>query len=292
MTPVTTTPRIDAHQHFWRMARGDYGWLTPALGAIYRDFSPDDVAPHLAAHGISASILVQAAPTEAETAFMLEIADTTAFVAGVVGWTEFTAPDAPAAIARLAAHPLLVGLRPMVHDIADDDWLARADLAPAFETMIAYDLVFDALLKPRHLRRLLPVLERHPQLRVVIDHAAKPEIGAGNDDAWRNDIAAAAQFPNVACKLSGLATEAPAGWTIDDIKPYADHLLRCFGAERLIWGSDWPVVTLAADYGRWFSTAQQLMSSLDAAAQARVFGGNAATTYLAQRGKSVAHYDG
>ena len=173
------TPRIDAHQHFWRIARGDYAWLTPALGAIYRDFDPDDLAPHLAAHGIAATILVQAAPTHAETAFLLDLADKTAFVAGVVGWTEFAAPDADAAIARLAADPLLVGLRPMVQDIADDDWLTRAELAPAFDAMIAHQLVFDALLTPRHLRRLIPVLERHPHLRVIVDHAAKPAIGTG-----------------------------------------------------------------------------------------------------------------
>src|SRR6188768_3556516 len=122
------TPRIDAHQHFWRIARGDYAWLTPAQGAIYRDFNPDDLAPHLAAHKIAATILVQAAPTDAETAFLLDLADNTAFVAGVIGWTEFAAPDAAAAIAKLAANPLLVGLRPMVQDIDDDDWLAREDL--------------------------------------------------------------------------------------------------------------------------------------------------------------------
>lgn len=281
-------PRIDAHQHFWRLARGDYAWLTPALGAIYRDFGPDDLAPHLAAHGIAASILVQAAPTHAETAFLLDLADRTPFVAGVVGWTEFAAPDAAAMIARLAAHPHLVGLRPMVQDIADDDWLARAGLAPAFEAMIAHRLVFDALLKPRHLRRLIAVLERHPQLRVVIDHAAKPVIGGGADAAWRSGIAAVAQFPGVACKLSGLVTEAPANWTVEDLRPYAEHLLACFGADRLIWGSDWPVLNLAADYGRWISTSSQLMAGLDESAQARVFGGNAAGMYLSHRGKAIA----
>lgn len=288
MTADIKTPRIDAHQHFWRMARGDYGWLTPALGVIYRDFGPEDLAPYLADHGIDASILVQAAPTEAESAFLLDIADTTPFVAGVVGWTEFTAPAAAAAIARLASHPLLVGLRPMVQDIVDDDWLAAPQLAPAFEAMVAHRLVFDALLKPRHLRRLIPVLERHPQLRVVVDHAAKPAIVSGDDATWRDDIAAVAQFPDVACKLSGLVTEAPAHWTIDDIRPYTDHLLACFGPERLIWGSDWPVVTLAADYGRWITTAEQLMAGLDISARSQVFGGNAAAMYLSHRGKAIA----
>ena len=282
------TSRIDAHHHFWRIARGDYSWLTPALGAIYRDFDPEDLAPHLAAHGIAATILVQAAPTHAETAFLLDLADKTAFVAGVVGWTEFAAPGAEATIARLAADPLLVGLRPMVQDIDDDDWLMRAELAPAFDAMIAHQLVFDALLKPRHLRRLIAVLERHPQLRVVVDHAAKPAIGSGADAAWRSDIAAVAQFSNVACKLSGLVTEAPANWTVDDLRPYAEHLLTCFGAERLIWGSDWPVVNLAADYRRWISTAEQLMAGLDASAQSLVFGGNAVGIYLSRRGKTIA----
>ena len=282
------TSRIDAHHHFWRIARGDYSWLTPALGAIYRDFNPEDLAPHLAAHGIAATILVQAAPTHAETAFLLDLAEKTAFVAGVVGWTEFAAPDAEATIARLAADPLLVGLRPMVQDMDDDDWLMRAELAPAFDAMIAHQLVFDALLKPRHLRRLIAVLERHPQLRVVVDHAAKPAIGSGADAAWRSDVAAVAQFSNVACKLSGLVTEAPANWTVDDLRPYAEHLLTCFGAERLIWGSDWPVVNLAADYRRWISTAEQLMAGLDASAQSLVFGGNAVGMYLSHRGKTIA----
>ena len=282
------TSRIDAHHHFWRIARGEYSWLTPALGAIYRDFDPEDLAPHLATHGIAATILVQAAPTHAETAFLLDLAEKTAFVAGVVGWTEFAAPDAGSTIAGLAADPLLVGLRPMVQDMDDDDWLMRAELAPAFDAMIAHQLVFDALLKPRHLRRLIAVLERHPQLRVVVDHAAKPAIGSGADAAWRSDIAAVAQFSNVACKLSGLVTEAPANWTVDDLRPYAEHLLTCFGAERLIWGSDWPVVNLAADYRRWISTAEQLMAGLDASAQSLVFGGNAVGIYLSRRGKTIA----
>ncbi|MBR1221960.1 amidohydrolase family protein [Bradyrhizobium sp. U87765 SZCCT0131] len=280
--------RIDAHQHVWRLSRGDYGWLTPALGPIYRDFTPDDLAPHLAAHDIAATILVQAAPTAAETAFLLDIARTTDFVAGVVGWTDFDAPDAPAAIAGLAANPLLVGLRPMVQDIADDDWLARAALASAFDAIVAQNLVFDALLKPRHLPRLIAALDRHPQLAVVIDHGAKPAIGGDDDDAWRAGIAAAARYPNVACKLSGLVTEAPAHWQIDDLRPYVEYLLTCFGPQRLIWGSDWPVVTLAADYGRWVAAAEHLMAPLDDEARAAVFGGNARRIYLAHRGKPIA----
>ncbi len=170
---------IDAHQHFWRIARGDYGWLTPALAAIYRDFGPADLAPILARHGIDATILVQAAPTVAETRFLLDLAGETPFVAGVVGWAPFAAADAADRIARLAEEPKLVGLRPMVQDEADDDWLIRPALGPAFDAMIAHGLVFDALVLPRHLPRLLRVLERHPDLVVVVDHGAKPRIRDG-----------------------------------------------------------------------------------------------------------------
>ncbi len=144
---------IDAHQHFWQLARGDYGWLTPELVPLYRDFMPDDLASLLSHNNIDGTILVQAAPTIAETKFLLEIADATPFVLGVVGWIDFSAPTAVKDIARLAQHPKLVGLRPMIQDIADDDWMLQADLTPAFEAMIDADLTFDALVLPRHLSR-------------------------------------------------------------------------------------------------------------------------------------------
>jgi L-fuconolactonase len=173
----------------------------------------------------------------------------------------------------------------MVQDMDDDD-LMRAELTPAFDATIAHQLVFDALLKPRHLRRSSPC--SNGTSVACESTAAKPAIGSGADAAWRSDVAAVAQFPNVACKLSGLVTEAPSNWTVDDLRPYVEHLLTCFGAERLIWGSDWPVVNLAADYRRWISTAEQLMAGLDASAQSRVFGGNAAGMYLSHRGKTIA----
>lgn len=271
---------IDSHQHFWRIDRGDYGWLTPTLAPIYRDFGPDELAPVLARHGIAHTILVQAAPTLDETRYLLGVARTTPFVAGVVGWIDFDASDAPDTIARLAADPLLVGLRPMVHDIEDDDWLARRELAPVFEAMIAHGLVFDALVRPRHLVRLAHVLERHPALPVVVDHAAKPTIGADSNDGWLRDLAEIAAHPQVVCKLSGLLTEAPAGCDADMLRPYVDALLAVFGTDRLLWGSDWPVVELAGGYDRWRSITQDVLASIDAAARANVLGINAARTYL------------
>ena len=277
--------RIDAHQHYWRIDRRDYGWLTPALGAIYRDFLPEHLAPILKRNGIDRTIAVQAAPTVAETEFLLGLARETASIAGIVGWVDFAASDAPATIARLAREHALVGLRPMVQDIADDDWLLRPELAPSFGALIEHGLVFDALVLPRHLARLARLVVRYPQLTVVIDHGAKPPIreGIGGLDPWRSDIAALAASRRVHCKLSGLVTEAAAGWQIEDLKPCVDHLLNVFGAEKLIWGSDWPVVERGGGYDRWRAASLSLLEALDARACEAVLGRNAAQVYL-QRG--------
>ncbi|MGJ8627978.1 MAG: amidohydrolase family protein [Sulfitobacter sp.] len=268
---------IDAHQHFWQIARGDYGWLTPDLEPLYRDFMPDDLAPHLLEHDIDGTILVQAAPTVAETEFLLEIADKTPFVLGVVGWADFTAESAADDIARLAQHPKLVGLRPMIQDIADDDWMLRADLAPAFEAMIKADLTFDALVLPRHLPQLRDLLSCYPKLRTVIDHAAKPEIAGGHFDDWARNIAAIAEESEAFCKLSGLLTEAGNDWTTTNLSPYIAHLLNEFGPKRLVWGSDWPVLTIAAEYRTWVELAKSFI--LNDSAKAAVFGSNAANLY-------------
>ncbi|SFC93423.1 L-fuconolactonase [Bosea sp. CRIB-10] len=278
--------RIDAHQHFWSLARGDYGWLTPALGVIHRDFGPADLAPLLAAHGIERTILVQAAPTRAETTYLLDIAATTPFVAGAVGWTDFDAPDVAEHIAILAGDPLLVGLRPMVQDIAEDNWLMHPALAPAFEAMTAHGLVFDALLKPRHIPAMLTVLERHPDLACVIDHGAKPDLVSGDLAAWRDGMIALAAHPGLTCKLSGLVTEAGPDWALETLRPVVEHLLATFGPERLIFGSDWPVVTLRASYAQWFEAAEALLGDLTDAQRTAVFGGNAAKLYLSRRGRS------
>lgn len=276
---------IDAHQHFWRLARGDYGWLTADFGPIYRDFGSEDLQAHLATHGIAQTILVQAAPTVAETHFMLEIAERTPFVAGVVGWVDFTAKDAPETIAALAKHPLLVGLRPMVQDIADDNWLLRDDLAPALEAMIAHELVFDALVLVKHLPRLAVLAERYPRLRIVIDHGAKPQIRDRAFDAWRDAIAPLAAGQRIMCKLSGLVTEALPDWGTDDVTPYCRELLSLFGPQRLIWGSDWPVVNLAGGYDRWREAAIAALAGLSDDDRDAILGGNAARLYLTTRGR-------
>jgi len=271
--------RIDAHQHFWRLARGDYGWLTPRLAPIYRDFGIEDLRPHLAVAGIAGTVLVQAAPTEAETEFMLAVAgESGGLVKAVVGWIDFEASDAPRRLERLARNALLRGVRPMMQDIPDTDWMLNPRLDPAFRAVIDLGLRFDALVQPRHLTNLRRLLDRYPGLDVVIDHAAKPRI-AGDREPWAADMRAIARETAAWCKLSGLVTEASATWTVADLQPYTDHLLACFGAERLIWGSDWPVVELAGGYGRWWTATEAVLRPLDRTGRERLLGENAVRFY-------------
>ena len=271
--------RIDAHQHFWTLARGDYGWLTSDLDAIYRDFTPDDLMPLLKAAGINSTVLVQAAPTVAETKFMLSLADQNAFIKGVVGWVDFEAIDVGVQIAALAAHPALVGLRPMIQDIADPLWMLDDRLSPAFEAVQRHDLTFDALTLPKHLGPLRQLLGRHPDMRVVINHGSKPLIKDAVLGDWSDNMSALARDTNAWCKLSGLVTEAAADWTIEDLRPYVDHLLNTFGPSRLIWGSDWPVCTLASSYERWCETTDTLLNQLSNDERQAIMGGNATRAY-------------
>jgi L-fuconolactonase len=274
------TIRIDAHQHLWKVSRGDYGWLSPdTLPTICRDFLPDDLHPLLQQARIDKSILVQAAESVAETEFLLELAAQSSFVAGVVGWVDFDAPDATAQIARLARDPRLVGLRPMLQDMPDERWILKPEFSNVMQTMQAHELRFDALIRPRHLPALLEFTERYPELRVVIDHAAKPSIATGDIDAWRDDMARLSRSRGVHCKLSGLATEAGPDWSARTLKPYVDVLIDCFGPKRLMWGSDWPVLLLAGEYQQWLQVAEELTAGLSVTERARVFGGTAAAFY-------------
>jgi L-fuconolactonase len=279
--------RIDSHQHFWRIARGDYGWLTAADHPhIYRDFPPSDLLPLLKDACIDKTILVQAAPSVAETEFLLELAERTPFVGGVVGWADFDAPDAAKTIDRLARNKSLKGLRPMIQDIADDDWMLSRHIAPAIAAMKASGLRFDALVKPRHLPNLRKFLERHHELPVVIDHGAKPDIAHRDIRQWETDIRAIVHETRAVCKLSGLVTEARKKCGTEDIRPTVDILCDAFGAERLMWGSDWPVVNEAWDaigvpepYTHWHAMAADLTRALPGAARERLFGGTAAEFY-------------
>lgn len=273
--------RVDAHQHFWRLGRGDYGWLTPAAGALYRDFEPEDLSMELAACGIGATVLVQAAPTEEETRFLLELARRHRVIGAVVGWVDFASPDAPQRIRSLlrAAGGRLKGLRPMVQDIEDTGWLARLCLDRTFEALVEHDLAFDALVKPIHLPVLTGRLRKHPGLRAVLDHGGKPDVSRAAASDWAADIEALARTTTACCKLSGLLTEAPPAAGAAELDFVVGTLFRHFGPGRIFWGSDWPVVTLRASYRRWLEMALELVQRHAPGHEDAVFALNATRFY-------------
>lgn len=295
-TSSITTLRIDAHQHFWRLARGDHGWLradVPALAPLLRDFQPADLQPLLAAHAVGQTVLVQAAPTEAETDELLGLASAHPAIGGVVGWVDLSRQDAVATLQRWAGHPRFKAVRPMLQDLPEADWIARAPHPDVMRALVDLGLRFDALVQPRHLAPLLRFAQAWPALPVMIDHAAKPPLASAWADAWagawvsewQQGLAALARQPQVMCKFSGLLTEAgPAASASVDaavaaLQPVWQHLLQHFGPGRLVWGSDWPVLTLAADYSRWVAVSEALIGCLPAADQALVWAGNARRFY-------------
>jgi len=276
--------QLDSHQHFWRPSRGDYGWLTPDLVPLYRDFVPGDLAPLLDRHGIAGTVLVQAAPTVAETEYLLAVAAKAPFVKGVVGWAGFDQPGGPADIERLAADPRLKGMRPMIQDIANPEWMLRPALAQSIAALEHSGLAFDALLRPEHLGSFKRFLKLYPNLPIVLDHGAKPAIAAGRLDAgpfdrWARDIREIARDRRLRCKISGLATEAPAGWQPADLDPYLDVLLESFGPARLMWGSDWPVVEMAGGYDLWRKTALDYLARLSEDERRAILGETAVAFY-------------
>jgi L-fuconolactonase len=271
---------VDAHHHVWTLARGDYAWLTPDLAAIYRDYSLTDLAPHLASAGVTTTVLVQAAPTVAETKFLLDVAQRSdGVVKGVVGWVDLAAPDAIPTRTRFARNGMLKSVRPMLQDLGDDAWILRADVGRTLAALPRIGLRFDALVRPTHLPGLLTMLDRHPDLAVVIDHGAKPDIENGAWEPWARLIRTAASHPRVRCKVSGLVTEAGPGWTIDRLRKYFDFLCEAFGPQLLMWGSDWPVLELAATYKSWYAATVALTAGWSAADRAALMGGTARRFY-------------
>jgi L-fuconolactonase len=263
---------IDAHVHLWQLGRNGCRWPTPDLAPIHRDFSLGDLRPLLAAAGVEGIILVQSQEDGADTDWLLGMA-ADALVLGVVGWVDFEAADAVAGIERLAGRDKLCALRPMVQDRAAE-WYDDPGLDAAFAAMAEHGLVLDALVRPAHLPALLRLAERHPQLDIVIDHAAKPDFH--RVDAWSRAIEPLSARPNVACKYSGLLTEVRPDHCPDEIDRAFHLLWSWFGADRLIWGSDWPVLNLAGSYAEWLGLAGQLVPRHHHAA---VFGGNARWIY-------------
>lgn len=269
---------IDSHQHFWRPHRNDYGWLTEDLEILYKNYEPEDLAPLLKTHKITGSILIQAAPSDAETDFLLALSDLHDSIKGVVGWVDFTHKNASHRISDLAKHPKLVGLRPMIQDIDDINWMLCPTVASALNLLSELGLVFDALVKPIHLKNLKILVDQHPNLKFVINHGAKPNIQAHQLNSWKQSIRTFKNNNNVTCKLSGLTTEAKINWQPNDLYPYMDTLFEVFGEDRILWGSDWPVSLLACTYEQWFNLCKSYLSHQPSAMN-KILGSNAIRIY-------------
>ncbi|OCT14674.1 amidohydrolase [Paenibacillus pectinilyticus] len=273
--------RIDAHQHYWKIDRGDYGWLSPKLPVLYRDFLPDDLTPHLGQNHLDQTIVVQAAPTLEETDYLLALSEHSDTIAGVVGWLDLDDPDYVVHYKKHSEHPNYVGFRIMIQEMAD----ARAILQPHFVEALRYfaseDVPVDLLVVAHQLEPVIELLELVPGLRAVIDHIAKPSIAAGVIEPWKSQMAAIAAHPNIYCKVSGMVTEAShTDWKQEDFTTYIQHILASFGTERVMFGSDWPVCLLAAGYEDVVDVVTHaLPEGWSEEANARLFGLNAKAFY-------------
>jgi L-fuconolactonase len=270
--------RIDAHQHFWQWSKG---WFSSPEAVLRRDYLPADLEPLLQAQGLDKSILVQTSPTVAETDFLLELAESSGFIAGVVGWLDLESPDFSNELEKYRRNRHFVAVRPMLQSLPQDDWILRPRVVESLSLIAQSGLAFDFLTYTRHLPYVLQVLEKVPQLRAVMDHLSKPEIMARKTQPWQDLMREVALHRNVYCKLSGMVTEAdPQNWTREQLSIYADHVMERFGPERVMFGSDWPVCLLAAGYEQVVTTARALVAnSLGSGAEETVFGANAARFY-------------
>ena len=267
---------IDAHQHFWQYSAAEYGWIDDAMAPLRRDFLPEELGREMTRTGVDACVAVQARQSIDETRWLLSLADAHAHIAGVVGWFDLQSPDVSAELDRWAPHPKLVGVRHIVQSEADDRFLMRPAFLRGIAQLEAFGLTYDLLIYPRHLPCAVEFVSRFERQRFMLDHLAKPDIRGGERETWARDLRRLAACPQVCAKLSGLVTEADwTHWTSDQIRPYLDVAFECFGADRLMIGSDWPVCTVAADYARTLDVVREYLSALPPGDRAAVLGGNA-----------------
>ncbi|MGW3632086.1 amidohydrolase family protein [Streptomyces sp. NPDC005122] len=276
--------RVDAHHHVWDLSVRDQDWITgPGLRPLRRNFTADDLRPEAAAAGIGRTVLVQTVTVAEETPEFLGLARRSDLIAGVVGWTDLTRPDVADELARLRELPggrYLKGIRHQVQGEPDPEWLLRPDVRRGLAAVAAAGLVYDLVVLPHQLPGCVRAALDHPELTFVLDHLGKPPIAAGALDPWAGHVRELAALPNTVGKLSGLVTEADlAKWTVDDLRPYAETALAAFGPGRLMFGSDWPVCTLAASYAQVVAATEELTDVLDEGERADVFGGTALRVY-------------
>lgn len=271
---------IDSHHHLWEIGRFEYPWMPGPGHVLHRTFLPEDLEPSLDRHGVGKTVIVQANQSVEETQWLLGHAEKHPFVAGVVGWVDLKDPGVGRVLDDLAQNPQFKGVRHVWHDEPDDAWILQPEVIRGLKEVATRGLTYDFLTFPRHLRYIPEVLARVPGLRTVVDHISKPPIASHAMEPWRGELRKVAEIPGVYCKLSGMVTEADtAHWTIEDLRPYTEAVIEMFGCRRLMYGSDWPVCTVAASYDEVFETAQALLSDACEEDRRAVWGENAREFY-------------
>ena len=273
--------RIDAHQHFWKYSKEEYGWMqTAGLEMLRRNFLPQDLQMEMDDVDIEGVIAVQARQTLDETRWLLELAEKHVFIKGVVGWIPLASPEVTAALTEFSDSTLLRGVRHVLHDEKDDHYMLRPRFNEGIALLKECNLVYDILIFDRHLPQTIQFVDMHPEQPFVLDHMAKPRIAEGEIEPWETNIRELARRPQVTCKVSGMVTEADwTRWSVEALKPYFDVVLEAFGPDRLMFGSDWPVCLVAAEYQKWAEAAEDLADGLSDDEFKALFGGTAARVY-------------
>ncbi|MBI3855633.1 MAG: amidohydrolase family protein [Planctomycetes bacterium] len=272
---------IDAHQHFWQRGRFKDAWLDePKHKPISGSYLPEDLAPLLHWNGVDGSVFVQTQHDVEENRWALDLAKKNPFILGVVGWVDLAGPKCEEQVVEFKAEKKFVGVRHITQGEPDDDFIVRDDVVRGLKVLEKHKVPFDLLFHVKHLKHAATLAKKLPNLPMVIDHLAKPRIKDHVTEGWIEPLRAAAKFPNVHCKLSGMVTEADwKAWSVADLKPYVDAALEAFGPDRSMYGSDWPVCLLAAPYPKVFGALQELLAKLSEAERAKIFGGTAAKFY-------------
>ncbi len=274
---------IDSHQHFWQVGRFDYPWMSAELGVLYQDYLPADLEPVLEQRGVDKTVLVQASNSLEETRWLLSLAEQNPAIAGVVGWLDLRSETLAQELDELVAHPKFKGVRHLVESEPADDWLTQPSVIRGLQTLGKSGVSYDLLVHTRHLKYARTVADQCPELRLVVDHMAKPPIARNEISEWAIEIKELAAYENVWCKLSGLVTEADwKSWRVEDLQPFVDQALEYFGVERMMFGSDWPVCLLAATYDQVLDAAHLLVRDLHSEERDRIFRKNAIEFYRLQ----------
>ncbi len=273
---------IDAHQHFWQLSQPfDYTWLeNPDLATIRRDYLPEDLQPLLQQAGVDYSVFVQTQHNVAENRWVLELAEQNEFLIGVVGWVDLASEACEDQLLEFKDHPLFCGVRHVTQDEPDEDFIVHPDVLRGLKVLEKHNIPFDLLFYVQHLKHATTLAQELPDLPMVIDHLSKPKIAEQSFDGWSGDLRAAARYPNIYCKLSGMVTEADwTNWKVDDLQPYVEIAIDAFGPERCMFGSDWPVCELAATYGEVSTTLNELIASLSPSERSNILGETARKFY-------------